>query len=174
MNENELLITIINNFKMDKLNKDIISLIANELEDKDLFEFTKISKRGNRICDHEHSWMNRIIRYYPEAFKLKNKDINRKWKEYYLQIINYNEYNVNWGMKVAAEGGHRDLVEFFITKGANFWNSGMVFAARGGHKDLVEFFIEKGANDWGWVMMYGGGHKDLIDFFKQKIENENK
>ena len=70
---------------MEKLNKDIISLIIIELEDKDLFEFSKICKRGNRICDHNHLWMNRIIRYYPEDFKYKIKE--GKWKDYYLQVV---------------------------------------------------------------------------------------
>ncbi len=76
----------------------------------------------------------------------------------------------NWGMRGAAEGGHKDLVEFFIDKGANNWNIGMYGAAEGGHKDLVEFFIEKGAKDWNWGM-YGaakGGHKDLVEFFIEK------
>ena len=54
---------------MDKLNKDIVSLIANELEFQDVCNFMRISKRGNRISDYEHSWMNRIIRYYLEGFK---------------------------------------------------------------------------------------------------------
>ncbi len=47
-------------------------------------------------------------------------------------------------MEIAAKGGH--LVEFFISKGANWWNVGMNGAAKGGHKDLIEFFklkIEK-------------------------------
>ncbi len=43
----------------------------------------------------------------------------------------------------AAEGGHKDFVEFFIKKGANNWNWGMGSAALGGHKDLVEFFKKK-------------------------------
>ena len=157
---------------MEFLNKDIISLLVNELEDKDLFEFSKISKRGNRISDHEHSWMNRIIRYYPKAFKLKNKE--RKWKDYYLQIVNYMEkYNLNDAMAMGAKGGHKELVEFFIEKGADEWNEGMEYAARGGHKDLVDFFISKGATDWNWGMNNAakGGHKELVDFFKNKMNN---
>jgi len=43
----------------------------------------------------------------------------------------------------AAEGGHRDLVDFFISKGANDWNLAMYYAALGGHRDLVDFFKRK-------------------------------
>lgn len=48
----------------------------------------------------------------------------------------------------------------------------MCNAARGGHKDLVEFFISKGANNWDWGMLEAdkGGHKDLIKFFRQKLK----
>ena len=108
---------------MDKLNKDIISLIVNELEFQDVCNFMGITKRGNKISDHEHSWMNRIIRYYPEAFKLKNKE--RKWKDYYLQISYYLvKYDLNTAMEKASKGGHKDLVEFFIAQGADYWNWG--------------------------------------------------
>ena len=46
----------------------------------------------------------------------------------------------------------------------------MVGAAEGGHQDLVDFFIQLGANDWNWGM-YGaslGGHWALADFFTEK------
>ena len=48
-------------------------------------------------------------------------------------------------MKLATQGGHRNLVDFFISKGANGWNGGMFYAAEGGHQDLIDFFISKGA-----------------------------
>jgi len=73
----------------------------------------------------------------------------------------------NWAMASAARGGHRDLVDFFISKGADDWHYGMNGAAQGGHRDLVDFFISKGANDWNWGMRGAaqGGHRDLVDFF---------
>ena len=58
---------------------------------------------------------------------------------------------MNQAMLNAAEGGDKDLIDFFISKGAdNWWDYGMIYAALGGHKDLVDFFISKGANDWNW------------------------
>ena len=74
-------------------------------------------------------------------------------------------------MDGAALGGHKDLVEFFITKGANNWDRGMTQAALGGHKDLVEFFICKGANNWEGGMEDAalGGHEDLAEFFHRLI-----
>jgi len=80
-------------------------------------------------------------------------------------------------MANAARGGHKDLVKFFISKGADNWNKGMYEAARGGHKDLVNFFISKGAKYWhdGVIGATSGGHKELVEFFKQKmIKDKNK
>lgn len=37
-----------------------------------------------------------------------------------------------------------------ILNGFNDWNCGMQSAATGGHKNLVDFFISKGANNWNW------------------------
>ena len=56
-------------------------------------------------------------------------------------------------MEYAAKGGHRELVDFFISKGANDWNWAMAYATKGGHQELVDLFISKGANDWDWVWL---------------------
>ena len=79
--------------------------------------------------------------------------------------------NVNYGMRGAAEGGHKELIDLFIKKGANDWNTGMWYAAEGSHKELVDLFIKRGANDWN-NGMYGaaqGGHKELVQFFIKKM-----
>lgn len=39
----------------------------------------------------------------------------------------------------AAKEGHRDLINFFISKGVRFWHWGMEGAAQGGSRDLVDF-----------------------------------
>lgn len=46
-------------------------------------------------------------------------------------------------MMFAAKGGHQDLVEFFIVKGANNWDWGIRFASRGGHRCMVKFLEAK-------------------------------
>jgi hypothetical protein len=82
----------------------------------------------------------------------------------------------NWALSGASLGGHKDLVEFFINKGANDWNMALYAASIGGHKDLVQLFIDKGANDWKWALCYAklGGHRDLVEFFNQKMsESKN-
>jgi hypothetical protein len=43
----------------------------------------------------------------------------------------------------AAKGGHKELVDFFIQKGANDWNKGMANAAIGGHRILLISLFRK-------------------------------
>jgi len=75
--------------------------------------------------------------------------------------------NVNFGMFGAAEGGHKELVDLFVKKGANNWNYWMCGAAKGGQKELVDLFVKKGATDWNWGMRCAakGDHKELVDLF---------
>jgi len=80
----------------------------------------------------------------------------------------------NWGMVCAAKGGYKDLVDLFVKKGANAWNWGMHSAAEGGHKELVDLFVKKGANNWnnGMYCAAEGGHKELVDLFVKKGAND--
>lgn len=91
-----------------------------------------------------------------------------KWL-YYMKPRRYNIYNE--GLRRAAAAGERQLVDFFISKGACYWNWALGGAAIGGHRDLVDFFISKGATLFESALQRAkaAGHQDLIDFFKSKI-----
>ena len=52
----------------------------------------------------------------------------------------------NNGLRHACKCGHKEIVEFMISKGANDWNGGLEYACTGGHKDLVELMLDQGAN----------------------------
>ena len=68
-----------------------------------------------------------------------------------------------------------DLVEYFVSQGANDWNQGMCRAAQAGHMDLVRYFVSKGANNWNaGILWTKTGEQTLIDFFQDKIELELK
>jgi hypothetical protein len=42
-------------------------------------------------------------------------------------------------------GGHVDIVNMAITKGAQTYNSGLYYACRGGHRQIAHIMISKGA-----------------------------
>jgi hypothetical protein len=102
-------------------------------------------------------------RYFHQLLKNNNKVA--VWKN------NIEQHSINWCLYYASRGGHRDLVDLFIAKGANNWNWALGGASEGGHRDLVDLFIAKGANDFAWALQAAslGGHQDLIEFFKAKL-----
>jgi ankyrin repeat protein len=94
--------------------------------------------------------------------------------KYYIEDknIDLSVYNTNYNilMAMAAENGHKSIVDYFISKGANDWNQGMAFAIKGGQTELVNFFIEKGAKNWN-IGLYSAavaGNRDLILFFMKR------
>lgn len=74
----------------------------------------------------------------------------------------------------AARVGPSPVLDLLIQKGFDCivkWNHGMKGAARGGHTNLVNFFLAKGANDWqaGAAQAARGGHEMLVNMFRNKI-----
>ena len=152
-------------------NKDVDLKIMSNIDDRSLFSLCISDPKNEylkKLCNNETFWRNRLLNKFPE---FKNSDEN--WKQNYLALVYYSDkYTPNKAMEKLAEKGmkYKNLIDFFIEKGADYWNLGMYGAALGGHKELVDFFIEKGADDWNWGMRGAslGGHKELVDFFQRK------
>jgi hypothetical protein len=85
-------------------------------------------------------------------------------------IMNHPEFEVNnIYFQMACFGGHRDLVELMIEKGANWWNCGFLGACSGGKRDLIDLMIEKGADDWN-CGLYLACYHDYRDIAKLMIK----
>jgi len=54
--------------------------------------------------------------------------------------------NYNWGLEGAALGGHMDIVQLLLSKGADP-DAGLESAAEGGHMDIVQLMLSKGATN---------------------------
>lgn len=81
-----------------------------------------------------------------------------------------NELWLNQGFRSACKGGHKELAELMIIKGADDYNIGLYNTCRGGHKELVELMIIKGASDWNRARNAGrqGGHQELVELMIPK------
>ena len=101
---------------------------------------------------------------------------NRKLVDFFIQNSKsageeWEEDDWNMWLAAAAEGGHIDLMKFFIAQGADGLNLAMYIAARGGNKQAVDYLISQGANHWleGLRGAKDGRHKQLINFFENKL-----
>ena len=160
--------------------KDVDLKIMSELDDRSLLQFCKTNKYANNLCKEPMFWRNRIQTKYPKALEFKSPD--RTWRNYYLNIVYYMDKleKTHKRMYLAAKNGEKDLVDFFISEGADDFSEGMKSAALGGHLELVKYFISKALEegdgeewdeyDWnkGLFAADRGRHKDIIDFFRMK------
>ena len=144
-----------------------------------------------------------MIRYADSIIALQEaaKEGDLDMVKFLFQYQVYDKYHINTGMSFAARFNHLNIVEFFISKGAddlnlglcraasnkdaqliidffvskgaNDWNSGMVSAAYNGNRSIIDFFISKGANKWnsGLNGAAFGGYQDLVEFFVAKGAN---
>ena len=84
--------------------------------------------------------------------------------------------NFNWAMNSAAAGGHRDIVQLMLDKGANDFKRAMKYAALRGHIDIVQLMLDKGADNFNEAMSYAalGGHIDIVQLMLDKGANDFK
>ena len=78
--------------------------------------------------------------------------------------------DTNIYLKYACKGGHLDIVNLLIERGATWWNDGLYYACFGGHLDLAMLMIERGACRWndGLRGACEGGHSDLVTFMIER------
>lgn len=111
---------------------------------------------GDRMCS---------LLYF--SCKGGNLDIIHLWIEH--------EVDLNIGLQGACNGGHRDIIEYMIQKGANDFNCGLLYGTcSGGHLDIAEYMIELGASefDYGLEGACESGHLDLAEYMIQKGANK--
>ena len=76
------------------------------------------------------------------------------------------------GIVYAAEGGNRDLVEYFAGMGDSGWEWGMQCAASAGRWDLVDFCVDRGGLSYQRAMTYVACRGDwkLFEYLQRKLE----
>jgi len=79
----------------------------------------------------------------------------------------------NLVMTYAAYGGHIELVNLMLEKGANAYNNAMIEAAYRGHMNIVRLMLELGANDYNEAMSFAakGGHIEIVRLMLEKGAN---
>ena len=125
--------------------KDVDKKILAELDDKSLLEFCKTNRYGSELCRDELFWKGRFI----NRFGRVDKNEWRSWKDFYLNVVFYMDKYRNQALARISMKGIRnlDIINFLLLRGYTP-NQGLIGAAAGGHKDLVEYFVSRGANDF--------------------------
>ena len=136
-----------------KLPNTIISLIFNEIEEK---EWSKLYFLFMDEIEWKIYNLNDII---------DNKELREKCKNENIFTILKNKNNkLNWNEWKLCEGGNLNIVNLMIKCGKNDWNYGLEGACYGGHLNIVKLMIKKGANCWnrGLVFACWCGHSEIV------------
>ena len=98
------------------------------------------------------------------AMKYSAQVCNKELVQYFISRGARNWYA---GLYGALQGNCNELIHFFVEKGAKNRNNNMYLAALAGNIDFVDYFITNGADDLnrGLAGAARGNHKELVDFF---------
>ena len=124
---------------MDKASKDVLTLLALELNYIDIISLCSTSKRTNRyVCQNKNFWKNKLRKDFGFVFLSKNPQILYKELDRLFNIDKIENYDE--GLYKSVRIGNRELVNYFIFKGANNWKYALKGAVESRNRDLIVFF----------------------------------
>lgn len=140
-----------------------------------MLENNKDSKNGNiKNLDIYQAFYYAAINGYDKIAKLLVDNGYNEWEHGLARaceggnltivklMIDNGAKNLEDGMRIASRK-HKHLVEFFIEKGVNNWNSCLYSACYSGQRNIAELLIEKGANDVNY------GLSEACDYLQEEL-----
>jgi hypothetical protein len=156
---------------LSTLSKDTLILLALELNLSDLTNFCRSNKRANDlVCNNPTFWIYKLKKDFNYSFFGK-PDMLRNPKKYY-NLIKKDVY-VDWKARDAVETGDKDLVKYFINRGAKL-NWALEKASEREKMDMINFLISEGSKDWKYGLRGAVtiGNLELVNFFLRKGIND--
>jgi len=106
---------------------------------------------GVLYCNNEKFWENRLLRKYPLLIKFKGENESWKefYLEmvYYLSKLEEN-FGIPYIPYIPTRYYNPKRFYKKFKDSEDIFNEAMIWAVKGGHVDIVELIIEKGANDF--------------------------
>ena len=132
---------------MEDLPKDVLYLIAMELEGSDVLSFGLTNKRINeKVCNNIHFMRNKLKRDF--GFFYYEKNISKAHTYYYFLCKNKNKA-LNYKLILTSKLGYIDLVKYLVGTGANIHalnDDSLIWASLNGRIYVVKYLIENGAD----------------------------
>lgn len=95
---------------------------------------------------------------------------------YIVDLVMSKDTNWNNGLRGACMGGHLDIAELMISKGANNWNDGLYEACSEGHIDLAKLMMSKGgvmSSEQFWAALDAASKNGYLDIVMLFISDGN-
>ena len=128
---------------MNIADSNIYEYIANFADDRTILSMLSVNKKFR-----DENLFKRIIqRKYPLLIEFK-KPIET-WQHFFVKMTYYiHKLEEDYDITYIPTKGYNPMV---LINHYNKYDEAMKYASLGGHKDLVNFFIQKGAHDGIWV-----------------------
>lgn len=136
-----------------------------------------IDEEGLNSLNNHDSVINAeyiILNSFKDKIRVMEYFIKIKRKRLVELFVNNIEDEDKWnkGMLIAVENSNEELIDYFISKGADDFEWGMFYAAKyTGKKKIVDIFISKGACNWKYAFDYAeyGKQRHLQIYFAYRI-----
>lgn len=163
--------------------KDLDYKILNELDDKDLINACQTNKAADKICTDQNFWLNRIQIKFPYlSYDILDKNRkNKKWSDYYIELIKINPLNRNTYLVDGTLNDRSDYVLVALNKGADPNSSSgrrsvLTQASMKGYLNIVKILVENGAavnlkDDYDVTAIYKAAEQGHLDIIKYLIEH---
>ncbi len=144
------------------------------IDESSIICLCKASKKLNEICkqyikledDERFKVSVRLFQKYCQYNKIiRHLKLITRLEE--IELSGYLDWD--WGLSSACRGGHMDIANLMIKKGANNWNIALYYACENGQMDCVKLMIEKGAESWNYALRYACKH-DHLEIVKLMVE----
>ena len=152
---------------MEISDKNIYENIINFANDRTVLQMLRARPDFN-----DPEFFTRVLdRKYPYLKDLK-KD-NQTWRDFFIQMVYYiAKLDEQFGIPYIPTKGYNPEAFYNYWKGnKNIYNEAMAWAADGGHLEIVEKMIKKGAFDFNLAMAYAarGGQMKIVKYLKQFV-----
>ena len=158
---------------MEYLPKDMLCFIAMKLDD--ILSFSLTNKIiCDKICNNIYFIRNKLRKDFGFVYHGNNVRLGNIYYDFLRKNNLSSQGIINSYMYRAAKAGYKDLVKYYIFKGANNFYLGMDGAAEGGHMNIIKYLESKNQMDYRYVNMNmlcsasEGGHMNIIKYSESK------
>ena len=172
--------------------KDVYEYLTNFADNRTILNMLSVNKKFN----DEEFFKRVMLRKYPLLIRDRRKYESMKqlfirmsyyiskleedydipyiptvgWNPQIYEVYKDNPNIINMAMKYAAKGGHLDILQSMMDRGATYLEESMAAASEEGRLDIIKFLISKGAQDFNQSLTSASAYGQL-DIVKFMIDN---
>jgi len=157
---------------MNTLANDILELVVFFCNFDKLSILLFVNKNINKLLTPHYNNLKENIKNKKFKYNICCNAI--RYEQYILinYLIHLDLTFCNGGLQLCAALNYRKMMDYFILKGANDWNSAMINAVENNHKEIMQYMIFMGAKNFREAILIATKNKyyETIFFLRLHIQ----